>query len=78
MAFSPEPEPLTAASDPNSSGTEPTRPPVLPDGSPEEPALTREQLARVTERLKTGFYDRAEVREQIARRALEDLDTSTR
>ena len=36
--------------------------------------ITPEQLAKVIRRLETGFYDRAEVRDQIARRLLDELD----
>jgi hypothetical protein len=35
--------------------------------------VTPEHLAKVIRRLETGFYDQDEIREQIARRALDDL-----
>jgi hypothetical protein len=51
---------------------------MSPDSGPSsisgEAGITPEQLARVVRRLETGFYDRAEVREEIARRILDDLD----
>ncbi len=36
--------------------------------------VTPERLKQLVHRLETGFYDTDEVREQIARRAREDLD----
>jgi hypothetical protein len=43
------------------------------DTGSERPGITAEQLGRVVRRMETGFYERPEVREQIARRVLEDL-----
>ena len=74
MAYSREPEPPAPADDHQTpEPAEPTAPPSPPSGA-EEAAITPEQLARVVRRLESGFYDRAEVREQIARRVREELD----
>jgi hypothetical protein len=37
-------------------------------------ALSAERMARIIRRLDSGFYDSPEVREQIAREALKELD----
>jgi hypothetical protein len=51
---------------------------MSPEGSSstgsDDASITPEQLAKVIRRLETGFYDRAEVREQIARRILDGPD----
>ncbi len=44
-----------------------------PGSDPSNAGLTPEELARVVRRLETGFYERPDVRDQIARRALDDL-----
>jgi hypothetical protein len=51
--------------------------PMTPSSAPPTPSdpscLTAEQLATVIRRLDTGFYERVEVRERIARGILADL-----
>jgi hypothetical protein len=64
MADPPEPEPTTPASEDHTSEPAP---------SSDRVGITPEQLAKVIRRLETGFYDQDEIREQIARRALDDL-----
>jgi anti-sigma28 factor (negative regulator of flagellin synthesis) len=39
-----------------------------------EQQARREKLAMIRERMETGFYDRPEVKEQIADRLIDDLD----
>jgi hypothetical protein len=73
MAYPQEPEsPSPDAS--RAPEAEPMNPETAPGSSPGEAGLTAEQLAKVLRRLETGFYDAAEVREQIARRILDELD----
>ena len=65
---------VAMASPQDSEPPEPTSPESFPSTGSGEAGVTAEQLARVVRRLEAGFYDQAEVREQIARRALDDLD----
>ena len=44
-------------------------------GAPPEATISAERLREVLDRLKTGFYDRPEVRDQVARGVTRDLDT---
>lgn len=53
--------------DPKTPGTDPS----IGSG---QARLTPEQLTKIIRKLETGFYDRPEVREQIARRVREELD----
>jgi hypothetical protein len=71
MANPREPEPAPA-----DDGQTPEEEPMSPENAPDrgEGGITPEQLANVIRRLETGFYDREEVREQIARRVIEELD----
>ncbi len=41
----------------------------------EQDGLTPDRLKQVVRRLETGFYDSADVREQIARRVYKELDS---
>jgi hypothetical protein len=50
-----------------------SREPDQPGSGPSNAGLTPEELAKVVRRLETGFYERPDVRDQIARRALDDL-----
>ncbi len=74
MAYPQESEPPV----PTGDGQQPEVDPMSPDSGPSsgsgDEGITPEQLARVVRRLESGFYDRAEVREEIARRILDDLD----
>jgi hypothetical protein len=73
MAYPQESEPPTSG-----GGQTPEANRMSPDGSSStgsgDASITPEQLAKVIRRLETGFYDRAEVREEIARRVLDDPD----
>lgn len=43
-------------------------------GAPPQGTISAERLREVLDRLKTGFYDRPEVRDQVARGVTRDLD----
>jgi hypothetical protein len=51
-----------------------TEPPVA-DEAPAQDGITPERLQQVIKRLESGFYDTAEVREEIARRVRKELDS---
>jgi len=74
MADPRQPESPTPAGDRRTPEVEPMSPEDPPSTGSDEVGITPEQLARVIQRMETGFYDQAEIREQIARRALDDLD----
>jgi len=44
-------------------------------GAPPQGTISAERLREVLDRLTTGFYDRPEVRDQVARAVTRDLDT---
>jgi hypothetical protein len=44
-------------------------------GARPQGTISAERLREVLDRLKTGFYDRPEVRDQFARGVTSDLDT---
>jgi hypothetical protein len=48
--------------------------PSTPGAGRDQEGVTPERLKQLIHRLETGFYDTDEVREQVARRAREDLD----
>jgi hypothetical protein len=72
MADSPEPEPSPGGERPMPE-VDGMHPEQAAGSRPGDAGLTPEELARVVRRLETGYYDRPEVRDQIARRALDDL-----
>jgi hypothetical protein len=74
MANPREPDPPAPADDPQVPASDPTSGEAAPSGASGEAGITPEQLAKIVKRLEGGFYDRPDVREQIARRALDDLD----
>ncbi|MGH7579213.1 MAG: hypothetical protein ACREM9_03510 [Gemmatimonadales bacterium] len=49
--------------------------PSVPDEASDPEGLTPERLRQLIRRLESGFYDTAEVREQIARRVRKELDS---
>ena len=74
MAFPQESEPPIPTDDGQMPEVGPMSPDSGPGSSSGEAGITPEQLARVMRRLESGFYDRSEIREEIARRVLDDLD----
>ncbi|HEY7613870.1 MAG TPA: hypothetical protein VH764_12795 [Gemmatimonadales bacterium] len=73
MAYSHEPDPPAPADD-RPPGAEPESGGTGSGGAPGDAAITPEQLAKVLRRLESGFYDRADVSERIARRLLDEPD----
>jgi hypothetical protein len=73
MAYPLEPEPPATPDPGRTREAEPVDQEHAP-GSAGEAGISPEQLARVVRRLETGFYDRAEIREQVARRILDEPD----
>ncbi len=61
---------------PGHPGDEATPPmdPSSPDASSTRDGISSDRLSEIIKRLESGFYDSPEVREQIARKALKDLD----
>jgi hypothetical protein len=49
--------------------------PSAADEAPVEDGITPERLQQVIQRLGSGFYDRVEVRDKIARRVHQELDS---
>jgi hypothetical protein len=47
----------------------------IPGATPGQDGITPERLKKVIRRLETGFYDSVEVRDQIAKRVREELDS---
>jgi hypothetical protein len=47
---------------------------AAPDGADSRPDITPERLREILGRIESGFYDRAEIRDEVARRAARDLD----
>jgi hypothetical protein len=75
MAHSQEPEPPPAGDAPQIPEVKSMSPEDAPSGDDTaEAGITAEELARIVRRMETGFYDRAEIRDQIARRLLDELD----
>ena len=74
MAYSHKPDPPASAGDHQMPAADSNPAETAPSGAPDEAGLTPEQLAKVVRRLEHGFYDRAEVREEIAQRVLDELD----
>jgi hypothetical protein len=54
-------------------GDTPEADPMIPGTGSGQESITPERLTKVIRNLETGFYDRPEVREQIARRVREEL-----
>jgi hypothetical protein len=73
MAHQQDPEP-PAGEDRRNPEVKPVSPEEAPSADSAEGEITAEQLARVVRRMESGFYDRAEIRDEIARRLLDDLD----
>ena len=74
MAYPQESEPPVPSGDDHMPEADPMNPDSGPGSSSGEAGVTPEQLARVIRRLESGFYDRSEIREEIARRVLDDFD----
>lgn len=74
MAYPQESEPPVPAGEGQTPEVDPMNPDSSSGSGSGNEGITPEQLARVVRRLESGFYDRAEVREEIARRILDDLD----
>jgi hypothetical protein len=74
MAQSHQPDPPASADDGQTPPMDPTSAETAPSGASGEAGITSEELAKVVRRVERGFYDRVEVREQIARRVLDELD----
>ena len=64
-----DPGPPEPADEPPAESADRGRSDQAPQGS-----ISAERLREVLRRIKTGFYDRPEVREEIARRLRRDLD----
>ena len=74
MAHPHEPGPPASADDGQMPAADPESAEPDSGDASGEASVTPEQLAKVGRRLESGFYDRAEVRAQIARRLLDEMD----
>jgi hypothetical protein len=59
----------------NDGAETPRTEPSAAEEAPVEDGITPERLQQVIQRLSSGFYDSAEVRNEIARRVHKELDS---
>jgi hypothetical protein len=71
MAFSHDSDQPGGNNGSETPGTEPS----AAEGTPVEDGITPERLQQVIQRLGSGFYDRVEVRDAIARRVHKEFDS---